>query len=84
MIAYDVGRGGSRRIDVIDINTLRTRELVGTRQFGACEVWAPDGASIYFLTGNRLMRVNASGGTTQPLGASPYYGGPFSIGLARN
>ena len=126
MIAYDVGRGGSRRIDVIDIKTLRTRELVGKRQFGACEVWAPDwsptndrlvfttckrelyvvavdgtglsrlaesayaprwapdGASIYFLTGNRLMRVDASGGAAQLLGVSPYYGGPFSIGPPRN
>ena len=41
-IAYEVGGGGSRRIDVIDVTTWRTRELVGKNQFGACEVWAPD------------------------------------------
>jgi Tol biopolymer transport system component len=45
--------------------------------------WAPDGTSIYFLMGNRLMRVSASGGAAQRLGMSPYYGGPFSIGPAR-
>jgi Tol biopolymer transport system component len=124
-IAYEVGRGGSRRIDVIDVTTWRTRELVGKKQFGACEVWAPDwsptndrivfttckrelyvvsvdgtglsriaesayaprwapdGTSVYFLAGNRLMRVSASGGAAQWLGVSPYYGGPFSIGPAQ-
>ena len=108
--------------DVIDVATWNTRELVGKKQFGACEVWAPDwsptndrivfttckrelyvvsvdgtglarlaesayaprwapdGTSIYFLVGNRLMRIAASGGATQQLGVSPYYGGPFSIG----
>jgi Tol biopolymer transport system component len=124
-IAYEVGRGGSRRIDLIDVNTQRTRELVGKEQFGACEVWAPDwspsndrivfttckrelyvvsadgtgrsllaesayaprwapdGTSVYFLMGNRLMRVSANGGAAQRLGVSPYYGGPFSIGPAQ-
>jgi Tol biopolymer transport system component len=124
-IAFEVGRGGSRRIDVIDIATWRTRELVGKKQFGACEVWAPDwsptsdrivfttcaralyvvngdgsqlsrltesayaprwapdGLSIYFLSGSRLMRVAPSGGQVERLGVSPYFGGPFSIGPAR-
>jgi Tol biopolymer transport system component len=124
-IAYEVGRGGSRRIDIIDVSTSRTRELVGKKQFGDCEVWAPDwsptndrivfttckrelyvvsvdgtglarlagsayaprwapdGTSVYFLMGNRLMHVSASGGAAQRLGVSPYYGGPFSIGPAQ-
>lgn len=124
-IAYEVGRGGSRRIDVIDVHTQRARELVGKKQFGECELWAPDwspsndrivfttckkelyvvsvdgtglsrlaesayaprwapdGTSVLFLTGNRLMRVSASGGAAQRLGVSPYYGGPFSIGPAQ-
>ena len=124
-IAYEVGRGGSRRIDVIDVTTTRRRELVGKKQFGDCEVWAPDwsptndrivfttckrelyvvnadgtdlsrlaesayaprwapdGTSIYFLTGYQLMRVSASGGAAQRLGVAPYYGGPFSIGPAQ-
>ena len=121
-IAYEVGKGGHRRIDVIDVSTWRTRELIGKKQFGECEVWAPDwspvsdriafttckrelyavnadgtgltrlgdsayaprwapdGASIFFLNGYRLMRVAADGGRAQQVGMSPYYGGPFSIG----
>jgi len=124
-IAYEVGRGGSRRIEMIDIASWRTRELVGTKQFGTCELWAPDwspvsdqivftsckrelfvvnvdgtglsrladsayaprwapdGQSIFFLRGNRLMRVAAGGGPAQQVGVSPYYGGPFSIGPAQ-
>lgn len=124
-IAFEVGRGGSRRIDVIDIATWRTRELVGKKHFGDCEVWAPDwsptsnhlvfttcssdlyvvsgdgsqlsllaqaayaprwapdGLSIYFLSGARLMRVAGSGGRVERIGVLPYHGGPFSIGLAR-
>ena len=124
-IAYELGRGGSRRIDVVDVTSQRTRELVGKKQFGACEVWAPDwspthdrivfttckkelyvvsvdgtglsrlaesayaprwapdGTSVYFLTGNRLMRVSASGGAARQVGVSPHYGGPFSIGPAQ-
>ena len=124
-IAYQMGWGGSRAIHVIDLATLRRREVVGKKLFGACEVWAPDwspvsdrlvftsckrelyvvnvdgtglslvavsayaprwapdGATILFLRGNRLMRVSASGGPARQLGVSPYYGGPFSIGLVR-
>jgi Tol biopolymer transport system component len=124
-IAYEMGRGGSRRIDIVDVATWKTRELIGKKQFGACEVWAPDwspvsdrivftsckrelyavnvdgtglsllaesayaprwtpdGSSILFLVGHRLMRVSASGGPARPLGVSPYYGGPFSIGPAQ-
>jgi Tol biopolymer transport system component len=124
-IAYEVGRGGSRRINVIDVATWRTRELVATKQFGTCEVWAPDwspisdrlvfttckrqlfaingdgtglvllaesayaprwapdGMSILFLSAQRLMRIEASGGRAQQLGVSPYLGGPFSIGPAQ-
>lgn len=124
-IAFEVGRGGSRQIDVIDIATSQTRQLVGKQQFGACEVWAPDwsptserivfttctrqlyvinvdgsqllrlaesayaprwapdGLSIYFLSGSRLMRVGPTGGRIEQLGVSPYHGGPFSIGPRR-
>jgi len=124
-IAYHVGWGGSRAINVIDLASLRTRELVGKKRFGPCEVWAPDwspmsdrlvftscrrelyvvnvdgtglsllaesayaprwapdGTTILFLRGNRLMRVSASGGPARQLGVSPYYGGPFSIGPVR-
>jgi Tol biopolymer transport system component len=124
-IAYHVGKGGNRRIDVVDVATWKTRELIGKKQFGACEVWAPDwspvgdriaftsckrelyvvnvdgtglsllarsayaprwapdGQSIFFLAGSSLMRIAASGGPVRPLGVSPYYGGPFSIGPAQ-
>ena len=124
-IVYEKGRGGSRRIDVIDVATRKTREVIGKKQFGNCKVWAPDwspvsdrivfttcqarrelyavnidgtaltflagdacapgwapdGSAVYVLRGNRLMRVAASGGPARRLGVSPYFGGPFSIGL---
>jgi Tol biopolymer transport system component len=125
MMVYEVGKGGSRRLDLIDVKALRTRELVGKNQFGACEVWAPDwsptsdrvvfttckrelyvinvdgtglarlaesayaprwapdGTSIYFLNGTRLMRVSANGGSLRQVGVSPYYGAPFSIGATQ-
>ena len=124
-IAFELGRGGSRRIDVVDVKTWRTRQVVGRTQFGACEVWAPDwspvrdrlvfttcknelysinvdrtgllrladsayaprwapdGASIFFLNVNRLMRVASGGGPVEKVGTSPYHGGPFSIGQMR-
>ena len=76
-IAYEVGRGGSRRIDVIDLATSATRELVGKQQFGACEVWAPDwspaGDRIVFTTCKRdLFVVNADGTALSRLAESAY------------
>ena len=66
-IAYEVGRGGSRRIDLLDVATLRTRELVGQKQFGACEVWAPDWSPtndrIVFTTCKRELHVVNADGT---------------------
>jgi len=63
-IVYAPGRGGTRRIDIIELSTSRTRTLVGPEQFGHCEVWGPDwspvGFRIAFTTcDGRLFTVNA-------------------------
>ena len=76
-IAFDVGRGGSRRIDVIDVASWRTRELVGKKQFGDCEVWAPDWSPtsdrIVFTTCKRqLYAVNGDGSELSLLAESAY------------
>jgi len=76
-IVYETGRGGSRRIDIIDIATWRTRQLVGPTQFGACEVWAPDwspaGDRIAFTScDKKLYVVNADGTGLTPMAASAY------------
>ena len=76
-IAYEIGRGGTRRIDVIDLGTWRTRRLMGPAQFGACEVWAPDwspaGDRIAFTSCDQtLYVVNADGTGLTKLAASAY------------
>jgi hypothetical protein len=73
-IVYATGRGGSRRIDVVDLSTWHTRTLVGSQQFGACEVWAPDWSPVdnriaFTTCDGRLFTVNADGtGLTQVTG----------------
>jgi Tol biopolymer transport system component len=76
-IVYETGRGGSRRIDIIDLATWRTRPLVGPTQFGACEVWAPDwspaGGRIAFTScEGTLYVVNADGTGLTRMAASAY------------
>ncbi len=76
-IVYETGRGGSRRIDVIDLTTSSPRSLVGPAQFGACEVWAPDwspaGDRIAFTScDQKLYIVNADGTGLRPVAASAY------------
>jgi Tol biopolymer transport system component len=76
-IVYQTGRGGSRRIDIIDLATSSPRALVGPAQFGACEVWAPDwspaGDRIAFTSCDRkLYIVNADGTGLRPVAASAY------------
>jgi WD40 repeat protein len=76
-IVYETGRGGRRRLDIIDLATWRTRQLVGPTQFGACEVWAPDwspaGDRISFTScdGN-LHAVNPDGTGLTLIAASAY------------
>jgi Tol biopolymer transport system component len=64
-IVYAPGRGGTRRIDIIELATTRTWTLVGPEQFGSCEVWGPDwspGNRIAFTAcDGRLFTVNADG-----------------------
>lgn len=76
-IVYQTGRGGSRRIDIIDLATSSPRSLVGPAQFGACEVWAPDwspdGDRIAFTSCDRkLYIVNADGTGLRRVAASAY------------
>ena len=76
-IAYEVGRGGTRRLAVIDAATWKTRELIGKTQFGNCEVWAPDWAPgsdrIVFTTCKReLYVINADGTGLSQLAESAY------------
>jgi hypothetical protein len=76
-IVYETGRGGSRRIDIIDLATSSPRSLVGPAQFGACEVWAPDwspaGDRIAFTScDQKLYVVNADGTGLRPVAASAY------------
>jgi Tol biopolymer transport system component len=82
-IVYETGRGGTRRIDVIDLATWRTRQLVGPKQFGACEAWAPDWAPaadrIAFTSCDRtLYVVNADGRDLRRV-ATPAYAPRWSI-----
>jgi Tol biopolymer transport system component len=76
-IVYETGRGGSRRIDIIDLATSSPRSLVGPAQFGTCEVWAPDwspaGDRIAFTSCDREMYiVNADGTGLRGVAASAY------------
>jgi len=65
-IVYAPGRGGSRRIDIIDLRTWETRHIVGSEQFGTCEVWAPEWSPIdrriaFTTCDGRLFVVNSDG-----------------------
>jgi dipeptidyl aminopeptidase/acylaminoacyl peptidase len=76
-IVYEMGRGGSRRIDIIDLATSSPRSLVGPAQFGACEVWAPDwspaGDRIAFTScDQKLYVVNVDGTGLRRVAASAY------------
>jgi Tol biopolymer transport system component len=76
-IVYQTGRGGSRRIDIIDLATSSPRSLVGPAQFGACEVWAPDwspaGDRIAFTScDQKLYIVQVDGTGLRPVAASAY------------
>jgi Tol biopolymer transport system component len=76
-IAYGVGRGGSRRIEIIDTSTWQIRELMGGKQFGTCEVWAPDWSPvsdhIVFTSCKReLYVVNVDGTGLSLLAESAY------------
>jgi Tol biopolymer transport system component len=76
-IVYEMGRGGSRRIDIIDLATSSPRSLIGPAQFGACEVWAPDWSPtadrIAFTScDGKLYIVNADGTGLKLVAASAY------------
>jgi Tol biopolymer transport system component len=82
-IAYENGRGGSRRIDIVDLATGRTRPLVGPGRFGTCEVWAPDwsprGDEIAFTSCARKLYIVKADGTGLRTLATPAYAPRWSI-----
>jgi Tol biopolymer transport system component len=82
-IVFETGRGGSRRLDVIDLAAWRTRPLVGKLQFGACEVWAPDwspvGDRIAFTTCDRKLYVVKTDGSALTLLAEAAYAPRWSV-----
>ena len=76
-IVYETGRGGTRRIDIIDLATWRTRQLVGPRQFGACEAWAPDWSPTsdriaFTWCDQKLYVANVNGTGLTPIAESAY------------
>lgn len=76
-IAYETGRGGTRRIDVIDLATWQTRTLVGPQQFGSCEVWAPDWSPaadriVFTSCEGKLFVVNADSSELRQLASDAY------------
>jgi len=65
-IVYAPGRGGTRRIDIIQLSTGHTWTPVGPEQFGHCEVWGPDWSPVgnriaFTACDGRLFTVNADG-----------------------
>lgn len=76
-IVYEIGRGGQRRLDIVDLATWQTRPLVGPTQFPDCEVWAPDWSPtsdvIAFTSCKReLYVVNRDGSRLTRVATSAY------------
>jgi Tol biopolymer transport system component len=76
-IVYESGRGGQRRLDIVDLARWWTGPLVGPTQFGECEVWAPDWSptsdAIAFTSCKReLYVVNRDGSELTRVAASAY------------
>lgn len=61
--------GGKRGIWIRDLESIESRLLPGTEQCFA-PFWSPDSKSLAFGAGNRLMRVEVSGGPPQVLAQS--------------
>jgi Tol biopolymer transport system component len=82
-IVYQTGRGGSRRIDIIDLATSSPRSVVGPAQFGACEVWGPDWSPaadrIAFTSCDDKLYIVNTDGTGLRLVAPSAYAPRWSI-----
>ncbi len=82
-IVFETGRGGSRRLDIIDLATWRMRQFVGKAQFGACEVWAPDwspaGDRIAFTTCDKKLYVGNADGSALTFLAEAAYAPRWSV-----
>jgi len=60
------GGAGGTSIWVRDLDSVSARELAGT-EGAAFPFWSPDGRNIGFFAGNKLKRIDSSGGPAQTL-----------------
>jgi eukaryotic-like serine/threonine-protein kinase len=61
------GADGQSRLWVRSLDTVEVRPLEGTEGASGWPFWSPDNASIAFSTARKLMKVDISGGSPQPL-----------------
>jgi len=68
-LAFVAGAQGRREIWVRPLAALEARRLPGT-EGARFPFWSPDGRSLGFFAGNKLMRVDLAGGAAQPLASA--------------
>ena len=56
------GSDGIARIWIRDLESLEMKALLGTESVGTLLVWSPDGRSIAFNSGGKLLKIDISGG----------------------
>jgi Tol biopolymer transport system component len=61
------GSDGIPRIWIRDLASLEMRPLAGTESVRAALIWSPDGRSIAFNSGDKLLRVDISGSYAKTL-----------------
>ena len=77
-IVFEAGVGGKRALWLRELDMSDAHLVAGT-EGGAGPFWSPDGRTIGFVVGGKLMKVDTAGGPVQTLcdGAGPY-GGAWS------
>jgi serine/threonine protein kinase len=75
-------QGGRMQLWIRSLDTLDARPLAGTEGAGVPEFWSPDSRTVAFPQGNRLRKVDVSGGPPQTVCDLPegprYTGGAWS------
>ena len=61
------GSDGIPRIWIRDLGSLEMRPLGGAESVGAVLVWSPDGRSIAFDSGGKLLKIDVAGGFAKAL-----------------
>ncbi|MGH9686420.1 MAG: protein kinase domain-containing protein [Candidatus Acidiferrales bacterium] len=61
------GADGQSHLWVRSLETVSARTLDGTEGAIGLPFWSPDGGSLAFTAGNKLLKVDISGGPPQPL-----------------